>query len=90
MRLDESALWLETRFGLDPEFWTRRTTPFHDDGNEFFGALFGMMFFKGVLASLAGPAPNFDMQRILATRNPRARYLNERPGQCRARIFRAT
>jgi Na+/proline symporter len=28
-------------------------------------------FFKGVLASLAGPAPNYDMQRILATRNPR-------------------
>ena len=33
--------------------------------------IFGMMFFKGVLASLAGPAPNYDMQRILATRNPR-------------------
>jgi Na+/proline symporter len=33
--------------------------------------LFGMMVFKGVLASLAGPAPNYDMQRILATRNPR-------------------
>jgi len=30
-----------------------------------------MMFFKGVLASLAGPAPNYDMQRVLATRNPR-------------------
>src|SRR5512133_4162815 len=33
--------------------------------------IFGMMLFKGVLASLAGPAPNYDMQRILATRNPR-------------------
>ena len=33
--------------------------------------MFGLMFFKGVLASLAGPAPNYDMQRILATRNPR-------------------
>lgn len=41
------------------------------DGNELFGIMFGMMFFKGVLASLAGPAPNYDMQRILATRNPR-------------------
>jgi len=29
------------------------------------------MFFKGVLASLAGPSPNYDMQRVLATRNPR-------------------
>ncbi len=42
-----------------------------DDGNEMFMLVFGLMFFKGVLASLAGPAPNYDMQRILATRNPR-------------------
>lgn len=41
------------------------------DGNEFFSIIFGLMFFKGVLASLAGPAPNYDMQRILASRNPR-------------------
>jgi Na+/proline symporter len=41
------------------------------DGNEFFSLVIGLMFFKGVLASLAGPAPNYDMQRILATRNPR-------------------
>jgi Na+/proline symporter len=41
------------------------------DGNEWFGIIFGLMFFKGVLASLAGPAPNYDMQRVLATRNPR-------------------
>jgi SSS family solute:Na+ symporter len=41
------------------------------DGNEWFGIVFGLMFFKGVLASLAGPAPNYDMQRILATRNTR-------------------
>ncbi len=42
-----------------------------NDGNEMFSIIFGLMFFKGVLASLAGPAPNYDMQRILATRNPR-------------------
>jgi Na+/proline symporter len=42
-----------------------------NDGNDFFSIIFGLMFFKGVLASLAGPAPNYDMQRILATRNPR-------------------
>ena len=41
------------------------------DGNEFFSLIFGLMFFKGVLASLAGPSPNYDMQRVLATRNPR-------------------
>jgi SSS family solute:Na+ symporter len=43
----------------------------HKDGNEWFGIVFGLMFFKGILASLAGPAPNYDMQRVLATRNPR-------------------
>jgi solute:Na+ symporter, SSS family len=42
-----------------------------DDHNELFSIVFGMMLFKGVLMSLAGPAPNYDMQRILATRNPR-------------------
>ena len=41
------------------------------DGNDFFSIVIGLMFFKGVLASLAGPAPNYDMQRILAARTPR-------------------
>jgi Na+/proline symporter len=41
------------------------------EGNQFFLLVFGLMMFKGVLASLAGPAPNYDMQRILATRSPR-------------------
>jgi Na+/proline symporter len=41
------------------------------DGFTLFGAFFGMMVFKGVLISLAGPAPNYDMQRILAAKNPR-------------------
>jgi len=41
------------------------------DGNDLFTIIFCLMTFKGVLASLAGPAPNYDMQRILATRNPR-------------------
>ncbi len=36
------------------------------DGNEWFGIIFGLMFFKGILASLAGPLPNYDMQRVLA------------------------
>jgi solute:Na+ symporter, SSS family len=42
-----------------------------DEGNEFFSIIFGLMLCKGVLASLAGPMPNYDMQRILATRTPR-------------------
>jgi len=28
-----------------------------------------MLLFQGMLVSIAGPAPNYDMQRILATRN---------------------
>ncbi|CAM2064737.1 Na+:solute symporter [Sulfidibacter corallicola] len=41
------------------------------DGYGLFGALVMMMLFKGVLVSAAGPAPNYDMQKILATRSPR-------------------
>ncbi len=36
-----------------------------------FGAFFMMMLFKGILVSMAGPAPNYDMQRILATKSPK-------------------
>jgi len=42
-----------------------------EDGFEMFGAFFLMMVFKGVLVSAAGPAPNYDMQRILASKNDR-------------------
>jgi SSS family solute:Na+ symporter len=41
-----------------------------DDGFSLFGIFFMMMLFKGVFASLAGPAPNYDMQKILSTRSP--------------------
>ncbi len=40
------------------------------DGFSLFGYFFMMMLFKGVLVSLAGPVPNYDMQRILATKSP--------------------
>ncbi|HXB06643.1 MAG TPA: sodium:solute symporter family protein [Puia sp.] len=41
-----------------------------DDGFSVFGLFFMMMLFKGVFASLAGPAPNYDMQKVLSTRSP--------------------
>ncbi|TRX53366.1 Na+:solute symporter [Fulvivirga sp. M361] len=41
------------------------------DGFTLFGFFFMMMLFKGVLSSMAGPVPNYDMQRILAARSPR-------------------
>ena len=40
------------------------------DGYSLFGIFFMMMAFKGIFASLAGPAPNYDMQKILSTRSP--------------------
>ncbi|HVZ57810.1 MAG TPA: sodium:solute symporter family protein [Chitinophagaceae bacterium] len=42
-----------------------------EDGFGLFGLFFMMMLFKGVFASLAGPAPNYDMQKVLSTRSPR-------------------
>ncbi len=42
-----------------------------DDGFGLFGYFFMMMLFKGVFASLAGPAPNYDMQKVLSTRSPK-------------------
>lgn len=70
------AGWSNPFFGLKLNLdWTgifdKVNAAIKQDGNELFGIIFGMMFFKGILASLAGPAPNYDMQRILATRNPR-------------------
>lgn len=42
-----------------------------EDGLELFGLMIMMMLFKGVLSSMAGPVPNYDMQRILATKSPK-------------------
>jgi len=41
------------------------------DGYGLFGFFVMMLFFKGVLISVAGPAPNYDMQRVLSARTPR-------------------
>ena len=42
-----------------------------DDGFGLFGFFFMMMLFKGVFAAAAGPAPNYDMQKILSSRSPK-------------------
>ena len=42
-----------------------------EDGFSLFSIFFMMMVFKGIFASLAGPAPNYDMQKILCTRSPK-------------------
>jgi solute:Na+ symporter, SSS family len=42
-----------------------------DDGYSVFGFFFMMLLLKGILVSAAGPAPNYDMQRVLSTKSPR-------------------
>ncbi len=40
------------------------------EGYSLFGIFFMLVLLKGVLTSIAGPAPNYDMQRILSARSP--------------------
>lgn len=68
--------WKEMFFGWELDLdWA--TTPLpgvankvEQDGFGFFGILFMMMLFKGVFASIAGPVPSYDMQRLLSARTP--------------------
>lgn len=68
--------WMNPFFGwtLDLD-WSNLLPAANDkitsDGYSLFGIFFMMMLFKGVFASLAGPAPNYDMQKILSTRSPK-------------------
>ncbi len=41
------------------------------DGWSIFGFFVVMTAWKGILLSMAGPAPNYDMQRVLSTKTPR-------------------
>jgi len=67
--------WMNPFFGrtLDID-WTNYIADVNqkvrDDGYTLFSAFFMMMLCKGVLLSVAGPAPNYDMQKILATKSP--------------------
>lgn len=40
------------------------------DGYGLFGIFFSMLLFKGILVSMAGPIPTYDMQKILSTKSP--------------------
>ncbi|WP_420401888.1 sodium:solute symporter family protein [Flagellimonas sp.] len=52
--------------------WSDKFQAFNDlidsEGYKMFGAFIGMTLFKGFFASVAGPVPGFDFQRILSTR----------------------
>lgn len=70
------AGWDNVFFGwhlnLDWSTLIRATsTRIAQDGYGLFGFFVMMLFFKGVLISAAGPAPNYDMQRVLSSKNPR-------------------
>jgi len=47
------------------------STKIAQDGYELFGFFVMMLLFKGILISAAGPAPNYDMQRVLSSKSPR-------------------
>jgi SSS family solute:Na+ symporter len=80
MRLDGHALnvpngWLSPFFGNHLNLnWSGIISDVNkkikEDGYSLFAIFFMMMTFKGVFAALAGPAPNYDMQKILSTRSP--------------------
>lgn len=65
------SLWFGTHLNLDwSEILPAADDKIASDGFGLFGIFFMMMLFKGILASLAGPAPNYDMQKLLSTRSP--------------------
>ena len=68
--------WLTPSFNWDLNLdWSSINNAVNDkinsDGYSLFGLFFMMMLFKGIFASLAGPAPNYDMQKILSTKSPK-------------------
>lgn len=69
-----STEWSTIFFGNTIEgSWTGKLTAFNNlvdtQGYKMFGAFIGMCLFKGFFASIAGPTPSYDMQRILSTRS---------------------
>ena len=70
------AGWLSPGFGwqLDLDWSTiipEVNEKIAEDGFSLFSIFMMMMLFKGFLVSAAGPAPNYDMQKILSTKSPK-------------------
>ena len=68
--------WLNPFFGWHLQLDWSNIVPdankkISSDGFGLFGFFFMMMLFKGIFAALAGPAPNYDMQKILSSRSPK-------------------
>ncbi|WP_190810791.1 sodium:solute symporter family protein [Flagellimonas sp. S3867] len=68
-----SEEWRNVFFGNELNMiWSDKFQAFNDlidsEGYKMFGAFIGMTLFKGFFASIAGPVPSYDFQRILSTR----------------------
>ena len=67
--------WLSPGFGWELDLdWSEIIPSVNEkiasDGYGLFTIFFMMMVFKGILVSMAGPAPNYDMQKVLSTKSP--------------------
>lgn len=72
--------WKSLAFGwrLDLE-WTKFSEQVNDalnnklstDGYELFSIFMMIVIFRGILVSIAGPVPGYDMQRVLAAKTPK-------------------
>ena len=66
--------WKNVLFGFQLNgIWDGEKESFNDlidtQGYKMFGAFIGMTLFKGFFASIAGPTPSYDLQRILSTKS---------------------
>ncbi|MGS2763541.1 sodium:solute symporter family protein [Sinomicrobium sp. M5D2P9] len=73
--LDVPDGWMNPFFGWELHLdWEHIIPELNDkiasDGYSLFGIFFMLMLFKGILSSIAGPAPNYDMQKILSAKSP--------------------
>lgn len=57
---------LKTHWGVDFQAFNDLIDT---EGYKMFGAFIGMSLFKGFFASIAGPTPSYDLQRILSTKS---------------------
>ncbi len=68
--------WLDISFGWHLNLdWSNTIAAVNQqiesDGYTLFFFFFGMIVFKGILNSMAGPVPTYDMQRMLAAKTPK-------------------
>jgi solute:Na+ symporter, SSS family len=70
------AGWADIAFGWQLDIdWSEKLAAANNkitqDGYSLFTIFFMLMLFKGVLQSMAGPQPTYDMQRVLSAKSPK-------------------